>query len=273
MATIKKVKAVFFSATGKTKNIILQCAKNLADNLAVPLETDDFTLPENHTAVRQFSAEDLVVFGTPTYAGRIPNKVLPFVQELFQGNGALTVALVTFGNRRFDNSLTELQSELTKNNFRVIGAGAFVCEHAFADIALTRPDKTDFDLLNNLCTAVLDKLKTQTDFPALAVRGNEKLEGYYKPLGLDGQPTNFLKAKPITDMTKCDRCGVCIKVCPMGSIAADDPANVFGICIKCQACLVYCHTGAKSFDDPAFLSHKVMLEKNYTAPAASEIFV
>ena len=93
------------------------------------------------------------------------------------------------------------------------------------------------------------------------------------PLGMDGKPVNFLKAKPITDKTKCDNCGVCAAVCPMSAIDKNDVSLVPGICIKCQACIVYCHTKAKSFDDPLFISHRTMLEKNYTRPAVSEFFL
>ena len=51
----------------------------------------------------------------------------------------------------------------------------------------------------------------------------------------------------------------------MGSIPADAPRTVTGICIKCQACIKVCPQHAKYFDDAAFLSHVAMLEKNYPA--------
>ena len=98
---------------------------------------------------------------------------------------------------------------------------------------------------------------------------------YYKsrPLGLDGEPKNFLKAKPQTDRSKCTGCGVCAALCPMGSISREDPAEVTGVCIKCHACVRNCPTGAKYFDDEAFLSHKAMLERDYTRRADAKIFL
>lgn len=53
-----------------------------------------------------------MIFGTPVYAGRVPNKVLPMIQGLFQGNDAFAVPVVTFGNRNYDNALIELRNEL-----------------------------------------------------------------------------------------------------------------------------------------------------------------
>ena len=274
MQSIKNIKAVFFSPTGNTKQVVEQFAAKLAQKLNVPVEKDDFTLPVAHTETRVYSSDDLVIFGVPTYAGRIPNKVLPFVQNLFKGNQTRAVAVVTFGNRSFDNSLSELHSELEKNNFSVVAAGAVVCKHAFAEVGIGRPNAADNEQLSAFADSVFDKLQQSgCSLSNTAIKRNEALTAYYVPLGTDGKPVNFLKAKPVTDKAKCDNCGVCAAVCPMGSIDKNDVSLVPGICIKCQACIVYCHTNAKSFDDPLFLSHKAMLEQNYTRPAVSEFFV
>ena len=274
MHPIKNIKAVFFSPTGNTKRMAEQLAAQLSQKLNVPVETDDFTLPAAHVDTRTYSSEDLVIFGVPTYAGRIPNKVLPFVQTLFKGNQTRAIAVVTFGNRSFDNSLSELHMELEKNNFSVIGAGAVVCKHAFAEVGIGRPDASDEERITAFADTVFEKLQKSAEaLPDTAIKRNEALTAYYVPLGTDGKPVNFLKAKPVTDKAICDNCGVCAAACPMGSIDKNDVSLVPGICIKCQACIVHCHTKAKSFDDPLFLSHKAMLEQNYTRPAASEFFV
>ena len=75
------------------------------------------------------------------------------------------------------------------------------------------------------------------------------------------------------DESKCTGCGVCAALCPMGSISREDPAEVTGVCIKCHACVRNCPTGAKYFDDEAFLSHKAMLERDYTRRANAKIFL
>lgn len=273
MQSIKNIKAVFFSPTGNTKRMVELIAERLAQKLSVPVESDDFTLPAAHADTRTYSPEDLVIFGVPTYAGRIPNKVLPFVQTLFKGEQTRAIAVVTFGNRSFDNSLSELHMELEKNNFSVIAASAVVCKHAFAEVGIGRPDDADEKHIAAFTDTVFEKLQ-QSGKPLsnASIKRNEALTAYYVPLGTDGKPVNFLKAKPVTDKAKCDNCGVCAAVCPMGSIDKNDVSLVPGICIKCQACIVHCHTKAKSFDDPLFLSHKAMLEQNYTRKAVSEFF-
>ena len=74
------------------------------------------------------------------------------------------------------------------------------------------------------------------------------------------------------DNDKCIHCGVCASLCPMGSINPDDVTEVVGVCIKCHSCVRNCPMGAKYFDDPAFLSHRAMLERDYTRRAEDKIF-
>ena len=257
---IKTVYAVYFSATGRTRKVVTTLANAIAQTLELPLETVDFTLPAAREETYAFTDKDLVIFGTPTYAGKVPNKLLPFVQTGFAGNGALAVPVVTFGNRSFDNSLAELCASLENAGFHTIAAGAFACQHAFSDtLAAGRPDREDMTVLAQLGAAVVTKLGKMTEIPAPVAVDGDADAPYYRPLGLDGEPKNFLKAKPQTDRSKCTGCGVCAALCPMGSISREDPAEVTGVCIKCHACVRNCPTGAKYFDDEAFLSHKAML--------------
>ena len=273
---ITSVKAAFYSATGNTKLVVETIGRAAAGKLGVPFETFDFTLPAARGGVTAYAPTDLVLVATPVYAGRVPNKMLPFVQTGFEGNGALAVPVVTFGNRNFDNGLIELRNELEAHGFHTVAGAGVVCEHVFSSkLATARPDAADLEALAAFGAAVAEKAAALAQLPAapIAVRGDDPVGPYYTPLGTDGKPAVFLKAKPLTDPAKCDSCGVCAQVCPVGSIPADDFTAVTGICIKCQACIKKCHTGAKYFEDAAFLSHVAMLEQNYSRRAESEFFI
>lgn len=270
---ISQVYAVYFSATGNTRKVTTTLANALAVSFDVPLEVRDFTLPTAREESYEFAAGDLVVFGMPTYAGKLPNKLLEFVKSGFHGNGALAVPVVTFGNRSFDNSLAELCACLEGEGFHTIGAGAFACRHAFTDaLANGRPDSDDMAELAKLGSAVVGRIVRMTEYPAPVTVDGDADAPYYRPLGLDGEPKVFLKAKPKTDLDKCIHCGVCASLCPMGSINPDDVTEVVGVCIKCHSCVRNCPMGAKYFDDPAFLSHRAMLERDYTRRAEDKIF-
>ena len=268
---MKRLYKVYFSATGITKQLCDKLAERLRSRLALPIDdipTVDFTLPSARVEHYDFGPGDLVVFGCPTYAGKLPNKILPFIKEGFSGNGAAAIALVSFGNRAFDDALAELSVCLSNNGFVTIGAGAFVGRHAFTDkLAFGRPDAADLAELDRFAGAVTGKLAAaETLVPVTGISGDAGAP-YYTPRGLDGEPVMFLKAKPVTDLEKCDACGLCAKLCPMGSIDSADPAKVNGICIKCHACVRGCPKGAKAFEDADFLSHRAMLEQQYTRRA------
>ncbi|MBQ1603403.1 MAG: EFR1 family ferrodoxin [Oscillospiraceae bacterium] len=271
---ITRVCAVYFSATGNTRKVVTSLARALAAGFDAPLEVVDFTLPAAREETYSFASTDLVVFGTPTYAGKVPNKLLPFVKSGFAGNGALCVAVVTFGNRAYDNSLAELCACLEADGFHTVAGGAFAAQHAFSKtLAAGRPDEEDMMELGKFGAAIAGKLARRSDpGEPVSVPGAADAP-YYTPRGLDGEPKMFLKAKPVTDPDKCMQCGVCAALCPMGSIDPADATQVTGICIKCHSCVKNCPVEAKYFTDEAFLSHRAMLERDYTRRAAPEWFV
>jgi ferredoxin len=278
---IRRIHAVYFSAGGNTAGVVMRTASSIGNRIGLRAQTDDFTRPQNHRQERSYGPEDLVIFGVPTYAGRVPNKVLPYIRQLFHGDRTQAVALVTFGNRSFDSSLAELTGELAQNGFRVIAAAAAVCPHSFANIGGGRPDQRDQKILKQFAADVVGKIRSceglrpeEDTLPGEVSLGDYGEVGpYYVPLGMDGKPAAFLKATPKTDGKKCSRCGICAESCPMGSISFENPSQVNGICIKCQACVKGCPQKAKYFDDPAFLSHKKKLETDYRRRAEVKVFL
>ena len=271
---IKRVWAVYFSPVGGTENAVLTAASAAADRLGLPVKKLDFTLPAARQEVTAFERTDLVFFATPTYAGKTPNKLLPWLQSGFAGNGALAAAVVTFGNRSCDNSLAELCAVLEADGFQTIAGAAFAVRHVFSDtLGAGRPDGEDTALMADFGRRCGEKAAALAEIPAPVAVSGDAAAPYYVPKGVDGQPAKFLPAKPKTDMDKCVGCGTCAATCPVASINPENVAEVPGICIKCHACVRRCPTGAKYFDDPAFLSHKTMLEENFQRRAESAVFI
>ncbi len=274
---IKRVVTAYFSPTGTTAGVCKRLADDIAVALGVTVVYIDFTLPKNRLKTYSFNKDEIVVFGVPTYAGRVPNKILQYIQESFIGDRTLAVPIVTFGNRSFDSSLAELKKELCKNSFSPMASCAVCARHAFTDkIGTGRPDSSDFKKIDDFTTQVINRLNDITDEIRLAnIQSGlaEKIADYYKPLDENGNVAKFLRAIPKTDGNKCTSCGKCAEVCPMGSIDFVDFSKVTGICIKCYACIRGCPESAKYFDDAAFLSHVRMLERDFRRRAESQFYI
>ena len=164
MMLIQQIYTISFSPTGKTRQVARYCAARLAELLSVPLHEISLDLPEERKTAYTFGPHDLVIAAGPTYAGKLPNKILPAYIENLRGQGTPAVALVTFGNRSFDNSLAELCDVLQKNDFCPISAGAFVATHAFSDrLAPGRPDEQDLADICQLADRTADKIRNGTD--------------------------------------------------------------------------------------------------------------
>ena len=272
---LEKIWAVYFSGTGTTRRTVERIAGGIASRLNLPAESVDFSRPAVRQETLGFGEKDLVVFGTPVYAGRVPNVLLPFLRERIVGGGALAVPVVLFGNRNYDDALIELRNILAADGMHPIAAGAFVGEHSFSRVlGADRPNAEDEALMDEFAARVAALAAGLDAAPvkSVAVRGQEPLRPYYTPRDRAGNPINILKVKPKTDLSRCGGCGLCADLCPMGSIDPADVSAVRGICIKCCACVKGCPTGAKFFDDAGYLYHQHELEAQYARPAENEVF-
>lgn len=269
---IKRICVLYFSPTGGTKEIARFVACELAAKMGLPQDIFDFTKPENRRAEYHFGAHDLLLMASPVYAGRLPNKLMPEYKARIFGDNTPAISICAFGNRSPDEALRELVLLMEGNGFRIVGAAAFAGRHAFSDkVGAGRPDQADHAQMMEFAGRLAEKLTSNQSPKPLEIDRSE-IGPYYTPLKEDGTPAKFLKAKPLTDAEKCTYCGLCARLCPMGSIDKST-MEATGVCIKCQACVRGCPTGAKYFADTEFLSHVAMLERDYTRRKENVIFI
>jgi len=262
----KNIKTFYFSATGTTKKIVTGIADKLAENSSSKTTKNiDFTLRDARKEPMSFTKQDLVVVGIPVYAGRVPNVLLKYLNGI-KGNGALAIAVVVYGNRHYDDALIELRDILELNGLKVIAGGAFIGEHSFSKIlGMNRPDEKDMSIVTEFARQIYQKMTTQSVFETVFVPGKQPYQPYYRPIDKDGNPASIHKVIPKTSID-CIHCGLCVSLCPIGSIDADDESKITGICIKCCACIKNCPVEAKYFDDANYLWHKHELEVAFTSP-------
>lgn len=272
-----KIKAYYFSPTGGTLQVLREFVEPLCMMLLSEVEYHSYTLPEEREELPQFAEDDVIVWATPVYAGRIPNKTLDYVRRALHADGNPAIGIVAFGNRAYDNALAELVGLMQDGGMKPVGAAAVVTRHAFSDsLGAGRPDKRDLTDLDDFAVQMAGRtlaVLQGKNIPALSVTGEAHPEKYYTPLKTNSAPAGFLKAKPTCNAECCIRCGKCLHVCPMGSIRDDGGVPSFdGICIKCQACRRICPLGAIAFTDPEYLSHVAMIEQTFAEPKKSEFF-
>lgn len=298
-----RICSIYFSGTGITEKVVCTISTELKDSISRLIEKNielfefDFTPVNSRKDRLSFSREDIVVIGVPTIAGRVPNLLLKYLNSI-EGNGAICIPVVTFGNRNFDDSLVELSSIMKERGFNVIAAAAFVGEHSFSRIlGGGRPDSRDIDLIKDFACKVAQKLNDLNIFEYLKFEDSCSFDGkkfdfekniesielnelgsipfrnYFTPRDRYGNKIDFISIKPKTDMNLCDDCKVCYELCPLGSIEYDDVSNVSGKCMKCCACTKKCPKGAKYFDDEGYIYHMKELEDMYMERKEPKIFL
>ena len=155
---VRNIWAVYFSATGTTEVAVKTVAAAAAEELGCPWQAVSFTLPQERQEKLQFCTGDVVFVATPVYAGRVPNVLLPYLNEKVKGNGALAVPVVSYGNRNFDDALMELRNILEEDGFKTVAGGAFISEHSFSrTLAAGRPDAKDMAIVKEFGEKIAEK--------------------------------------------------------------------------------------------------------------------
>ena len=148
---------ITFSPTGGTKKAADILAKEIFNRC-----TDiDLCVPETDINYPVLTNDDACIMAVPSFGGRVPELNIERIRK-FSGNGAKAILVCVYGNREYEDTLTELQDAAEEAGFCVAAAVSAVAEHSIArQFAKGRPDSDDENVLKGFAKQIKEKLDSK----------------------------------------------------------------------------------------------------------------
>ncbi len=261
---INNISLVYFSPTKTTRRIVETIALGIN-----PKNTTHFDLTSSKFNSKSFNEfnNELLIIGVPVYGGRVPIDATKRLQKL-NVNNIPTIIVVVYGNRDYEDSLIELRDIAKDRGFMPFAAAAFIGEHSFSSeffpIAQGRPDTNDLNKATEFGTKIRNIIYNNKISKLIIVPGN------YPYKALDVMP----EISPVTIDTLCDKCGICVSVCPTDSIQINKTIITNKTtCILCCACVKECPINARLNDNDLVKRSSEWLLENCSTRREPEIFI
>ena len=264
---VKQVKLIYFSPTGTTQKVLESIAKGI---VVEDVEHINLTLPEGARQTILPFSDELVIIGAPVYGGRLPVDAINRFKQL-KASKTLSILIVVYGNREFEDALLELKNLAIELGFNPIAGGAFIGEHSFATkdvpIANGRPDSLDIQKAMDFGAKIKDKV---TALQSPGTQMDLEIPGRF-PYEADG--ARSMAVAPVTKGDTCTICGTCASLCPNAAISINGSvATKVELCIRCCACIKNCPTGARVMEDSMWKNIANWLNENCTTRKEPQIF-
>ncbi len=248
------VTAVYFSGTGRTENCIKKITKIFKDDV----NYINITSLESRNSEYVFNENDIVIVAMPVYAGQIP--AVYNIIDCLKGNNTPCIIIACYGNRDYDDTLAQMSQLLQKRGFIIVGGGAIIIEHTFAnELGKNRPNESDMEKIEKWICEIKNKIDNK-NYKNIEFKGNPFVE-----------PKKSIPVPKTVNADKCVLCGKCVKECPVADIVINDKVEFKNEnCINCMRCSVVCPNNCISYNcEP--LTKRLM--DNFLNPKELELFV
>ena len=248
---------ITFSPTGGTEKAADMLLK------AFPEAYEKISLLECQKAYGEYSfqKEDVCVIAVPSYGGRVPVTASERLAQM-KGNGAACILLCVYGNRAFEDTLTELKQVAEEAGFVPRAAAAVIAEHSIMrQFASGRSDASDEKELFEFGAKIRERLLSGEKSEELQVPGNVPYkERHTSPM-----------VPKVTDA--CVKCGRCVRECPVAAIEGETFAAEKEKCISCMRCIAVCPEGARALDKELLAGLVSRLEKVCSGHRENQLFL
>jgi len=199
-----------------------------------------------------------------------PVEAINRFKQLKAGN-TLAILIVLYGNRDFDDALSELKNLAIELGFNPVAGGAFIGEHSFATkdvpIANGRPDSLDVQKAMDFGAKIKDKI---TALQSPDAQMDLEIPGRF-PYKAGGAQS--MDVSPVSIEATCTVCGTCAGVCPTEAISIDESVETaIELCIRCCACIKNCPTGSRVMEEGKWKDIAYWLNENCSTRKEPQIF-
>ncbi len=227
-----------FTGTGNTLAVARQLADALGDTIIIPITRvmkDGHLPPEAETA-------DAIGIAFPIYYVDMPRIVQDFVHQLQLHGNPYIFGIATCGGSP-GGALYNLDTLLrAKGAHLSLGAAITMPENYVGPMDLMEP----VDKVEGILSTARDRIPEIVE----AIRGRREI-----PLeGSDSTPYRIIASffrfvvtsvygttRRLHATDRCNRCGICARICPTENITVTDSAVTWGRdCIQCYACIHWC---------------------------------
>lgn len=239
---MREITIWYFTGTGQCRMVSEYIAANLRND-GCQVETVNVTpLAVRNSMKGTIDGEQLILV-FPVYASDMPEQLKEFIKEL-KADKVPIFPIALWGNAHKGKALYNAWEILHHNGFIVNGAAEIVAEHSYLGQELPIIGEKPMEAEKHELVEFIRKQIIKKDSIELA-SNNDKLHIKI----LCSLPQGFvpkLVVKLNLQQDKCNGCGVCRKMCPVGAINEDFTIDK-NKCIMCLSCVTNCKRKARTF--------------------------